>query len=393
MIGEIPIVGIFLKNILEKKYDINNIRSNSIFIFDNFERIEWTKYENVIGSITTNYENAISKYDIAVGIIDELIEKYKMKVIIIGNESEMVPNYMYDTFICKLGCKKYTIIPKVKVFENIWYEILDQIIIENSYKEIFLKILGEVKFASEIIWKMSNKNNIRLLYKTIYNYITFIVILKESNYEFDENINEIVSIYYTNFIVNLWSYHGVEKLKEYESIGLYFEKEGVKKKETKYSYLAMINAMWCSNRELLKLWQNLEQNNYELKESLERYKRNYKSVYISKKNCTSYDLNIEKIDFEDWFCLLTFAKEEFKNNAIKLLNKGAMKYESIDVIADIMDRYKAEELFRKDNELLLSFFNNLYNNTEIKSHVDRLERFHESFKKCNELYKELNSNM
>ena len=184
-----------------------------------------------------------------------------------------------------------------------------------------------------------------------------------------------------------------KKLKEYESIGLYFEKEGVKKKETKYSYLAMINAMWCSNRELLKLWQNLEQNNYELKESLERYKRNYKSVYISKKNCTSYDLNIEKIDFEDWFCLLTFAKEEFKNNAIKLLNKGAMKYESIDVIADIMDRYKAEELFRKDNELLLSFFNNLYNNTEIKSHVDRLERFHESFKKCNELYKELNSNM
>ena len=390
LIGEIPIIGAFLKNILEKKYDINNIKNNSIFIFDNFERIEWSKYGKVVGHVTVNYGNAISKYDIVVGVIDELIEKYNMKVIIIGNEREMVPDYFYDTFICKLGCKKYTIKPKEKVFEDIWYEILDKEIVKKEYREDFIKILKEVKNSSEIIWKLSNKNNIRILYRTIYNYISYILFLKEIGYEFNNDINEKISIYYSDFMVNICNYNEIEDIKEYDSIGLFFEKQSVRGNRKEYYYLADINAMWCVNRETLYLWKNMEENYFKLKEKQTELLESYRNNYISKKNCMNLDLNIKKLEVEDMFCLLKFQKQEFRSNAIKFLQQGVINFKNIDNVAYLMDTYKVEEFFKEDSELILCFFNCLYNKENVKAHILRLEKEHESFKKCNQMYNELN---
>ena len=390
LIGEIPIIGAFLKNILEKKYDINNIKNNSIFIFDNFERIEWTKYGKVVGHITVNYGNAISKYDIVVGVIDELIEKYNMKVIIIGNEREMVPDYFYDTFICKLGCKKYTIKPKEKVFEDIWYEILDKEIVKKEYREDFIKILEEVKNSSEIIWKLSNKNNIRILYRTIYNYINFILFLGEIGYEFNNDINEKISIYYSNFMVNICNYNEIEDIKEYDSIGLFFEKQSVRGNRKEYYYLADINAMWCVKRETLYLWKNMEENYFKLKEKQTELLESYRNNYISKKNCMNLDLNIKKLEVEDMFCLLKFQKQEFRSNAIKFLQQEVINFKNIDNVAYLMDTYKVEEFFKDDSELILCFFTCLYNKENVKAHILRLEKEYESFKKCNQMYNEIN---
>lgn len=392
LIGEIPIIGAFLKNILEKKYDINNIKNNSIFIFDNFERIEWAKYGKVAGHVTLNYENAISKYDIVVGVIDELIEKYNMKVIIIGNEREMVPDYFYDTFICKLGCKKYTIKPKEKVFEDIWYEILDKEIVKKEHREDFIKILEEVKNSSEIIWKLSNKNNIRILYRTIYNYISFILFLNEMGYEFNNDINEKISIYYSNFMVNICDYNEIEDIKEYDSIGLFFEKQSVRRNRKEYYYLADINAMWCVNREKLYLWENMEENYFKLKEKQIEFLESYKNNYICKKNCMNLDLNIKELEVEDMFCLLKFQKQEFRSNAIKFLQQGVINFKNIDNVAYLMDTYKVEEFLKDDSELIVCFFNCLYNKENVKAHILSLEKGHESFKKCNQMYNELNSN-
>lgn len=388
LIGEIPIVGVFLKSILERKYDINNLKNNSIFIFDNFERIEWSQYGKSMGNITTNYENAICKYDIVVGIIDELIEKYKMKVIIIGNEEEMVPNYMYDTFICKLGCKKYNIIPKYKIFEDIWYEILNKIIMKNSDREEFIKILEEVKMSSIIIWKLEKNNNIRILYKIIYNYINFILFLKGENYRFDEYINEKISIYYTNFLINLKDYYMLNEIRSYESIGLYFEKKLINEKDTKYTYLTMINAMWCSNRNIKNLWENLENNYYEIKIQHENFMKEYRKKYISKKNCIDTDLDLDVIFVEDLFCLLKFGKREFRENAMLFLDKGIVEFKDINHVGNMMNLYKINSIFEKDKELLIKFFERLNNKYDMKSCTDRLSRAYVSFKICNDLYKE-----
>jgi len=391
LIGEIPIVGVFLKNILEKKYDINNIKRNSIFIFDNFERIEWSQYGKFTAEITTNYENAISKYDIVAGIIDELIEKYKMKVIIIGNEEEMVPNYMYDTFICKLGCKKYNIVPKYKIFEDVWYEILNKTIMKNSDREEFINILEEVKMSSTIIWKLEENNNIRILYKIIYNYINFILFLKEENYRFDEYINEKISIYFTNFLINLKDYHMRSEIRSYESIGLYFEKKFINEKNTKYTYLSMINAMWCANRNTISLWENLENNYYEIKSQHENFMKGYKNKYISKKNCIDPDLSLDVMFVEDLLCLLKFGKKEFRENAIKFLDKGIIEFKSVDHVGRMMNDFKIESILEEDRELLIKFFDCLSSKHDIKSCADRLSRAYESFKKCYNLYKEINS--
>lgn len=392
LIGEIPIVGMFLKSLLEKKYDINNIKENSIFIFDNFERIECSKFDGPVNTKTNNYKNAIIKYDIVAGTIDELIEKYNMKVVIIGNEKEMVKDYVYNTFICKLGCKKYTIAPSYKVFDDIWIEILHNNIILPEEHNMFLKILEEVKIASLLLWELSNNKNIRMLNKIIYNYVSFIITLKRNNYEFDENINEMVSIYYTNLIINLFGNEVVEKFREYESIGLHFEKAGMNSEKSNYFYLANVNAMWCSNSYMINLWKNLEQNYYGLSERILAYKQNYPREYISKKNCNSSDLCIEKIHFEDLICLLAFAKSNFINNAIKLLKNSEVIIDNAVDVAKLFEMCKIENTLKKNKKLLVSLFDCLYNNLETKSIIEIYNNTSNSFKRCNDKYKEIISN-
>ncbi|MBQ6992113.1 MAG: hypothetical protein IJN50_04290 [Clostridia bacterium] len=390
LIGEISIIGLFLKKILEKRYDINNIKKNSIFIFDNFERIEWVRYGRQLGTTKTNYENAIGKYDIVVGIIDELIEKYKMKVIIIGNESEMVPNYVYDTFISKLGCKKYTIIPKEKIFKDIWNEIIEKEIISEQYKKEFANILEEIKQPSEIIWRLSGNNNIRILYKILYNYINFMVFLFEIDYIFNDEINEKISIYYTNLFINLDRY--VEEIKEYESIGLFFAKRSKNRREAQYGCLSDIDAMWCSNTKLSKIWRNLEESHYELNELHQKFISEYKRKYISIKNCTNSDLDIEILDIDDMLCLLTY-NENFRNNAIMLLNNDKIDFSSIFILVSTLEKYDLEKILKRDKELINLFFDKLREKYGIgfKQEIEKNSKESEKFKKIYQIYEEINS--
>lgn len=314
-----------------------------------------------------------------------------MKVIIIGNEEEMVPNYMYDTFICKLGCKKYNIVPKYKIFEDVWYEILNKTIMKNSDREEFINILEEVKMSSAIIWKIEKNNNIRILYKIIYNYINFILFLKEENYSFDEYTNEKISIYFTNFLINLKDYHMLGEIRSYENIGLYFEKKFINEKNTKYTYLSMINAMWCANRNIISLWENLENNYYEIKSQHENFMKGYKNKYISKKNCIDPDLSLDVMFVEDLLSLLKFGKKEFRENAIKFLDKGIIEFKDVDHVGRMMNCFKIESILEDDKELLIKFFGCLSSKHDIKSCADRLSRAYESFKKCYNLYKEKTS--
>ena len=388
IIEEIPIVGVFLKNILEKKYDINNIKENSIFIFDNFERIECAEYDGPGNSKGNNYQNAIVKYDIVAGIIDELIEKYNMKVIIIGNEREMAPKYALNTFICKLGCKKYSIIPDEKVFEKIWLELLEKMITKISNRTLLLKVLNEVKDSSLIIWKMSFNQNIRILYKAIYNYFSFIVLLSENKYKFNEDINEIISIYYTNLIINLFNSRNLEFFSLYESIGLHFEKEMVINNKKIYEALSNINAMWCSNKEINDKWMNLEQYYYEIIKHLEIIKVNALKYYISRNNYCDNNLKVEKIKLNDFIFLLKYGKIDFYNNANKLLKNNAVIINDLDDIPRIIDDYKLEDILNDNNELLVNLFDYIYKkdkNMRTSYYRDR----YNSFAKLDNKYKQL----
>lgn len=81
--------------------------------------------------------------------------------------------YIYNTFICKLECKKFTIKPKEIILEEIWNKIVLKEIDTSEYKSEFNTIFNEIKENTNIIWKYSRINNIRILHKTLYNYVDF----------------------------------------------------------------------------------------------------------------------------------------------------------------------------------------------------------------------------
>lgn len=199
LIKKIPIVGEFLKSVLEKKYDINNIKKGSIFIFDNFERIGCIDKK---ANESNKYDLEL-KYNIISGIINELIENYKMKVIIVCNENEMLANYVSETFIYKLECKKFHINPNVDILNKIWGEMMKLEVDTKEYEEKFKEIYKNIEKATNKIFEEFGKKNVRILRSSIYSFIEILLVLYKGGYDFSKNDYEEYSIFYTILLINI----------------------------------------------------------------------------------------------------------------------------------------------------------------------------------------------
>ena len=124
IINKIPIFGDFLSGLLKNDYEIKDIPENSIFIFDDFERI----IPYGIKEMNANIEYQIlSKYNIVIGVINDLIDRYNMKVFILCNTNEINNDFVHNVLEGKLNCKKFEIENDRKVFLNLTERAL------NSY--------------------------------------------------------------------------------------------------------------------------------------------------------------------------------------------------------------------------------------------------------------------
>ena len=356
IIEKIPIIGAFLKNVLEKKYDINNIKKGSIFIFDNFERIEVCdcSYNNGIKTVENDVE-VLSKYNIVSGTIDELIETYKMKVIIIANENEMVPGYVYDTFITKLACKKYTIKKKDFIFSEIWNNIISkEINVEEKYKKVFEEIFENVEENTLKVWKDCKCENIRILHKCLYNYVNYILYLLQNNHSFDSRIDEKLSIYYTNLLVNLNYNFRRLKIKQGENIGLSYLRNVDKCDNSIFE----IDAIWFTDNDINKKWINLEQNNFEMRQLIEEIlsKTNCDIKYLTPRNCLNKEIKIDKINLDNIMLLLIIKGEDFIENAIKIFNTASIYNFETNSIRENLRNDVVRAMFINNTELRNSFF-------------------------------------
>lgn len=156
----LPVIGDAINKFLKKTYSYSSIRKGSIFIFDDFERItsryidekkekELYRHSPFLfhSSLRNNHESQLeeikkefesigkafyqmqtdennkieqadaNKYIAIIGFINELIETYQMKVVIICNSDILGEKFIHDVLRSKLNCIEYkkTMAPEVKL--------------------------------------------------------------------------------------------------------------------------------------------------------------------------------------------------------------------------------------------------------------------------------------
>lgn len=382
IIEKIPIIGNFLKKILEKRYDINSLKSNSIFIFDNFERI--APYIEVVNNkgefikIENEYD-ILSKYNIVTSTIDELIEKYNMKVIILADDTIMIPNYIQNTFIFKLGCKRYTIKKSKTIFIDTWNKIIDSDERLQKYKEELNNIFEQINSIAQEAWELTINENVRILSKCVYNFIFFYLYLLENEYKFDEENNEILGIFYTNFIINITNISDnsnfFKEIKIGQNISEYTEHIINKNNSFYYDMLLYeaVDVMWYTKEFDYIKWKNLEQNYKYIMDSLKRIKEKYNYSYITKFNYKTKIIESGKEINFDILCKIIHYNDEISMNlAMEILEKSKITFEylsnyktsnidfrKICYINDMISEYNITPILKNNIELLKLLFNML----------------------------------
>lgn len=175
----IPLVGDALYKVLKKSYRYTSVPKGSVFIFDDFERItarmcmeesnsraEYfsSRMYHQIGDVDSEKQafSAISegfketerafdkirdfsdrqldkqdydKYIAAVGMINELVEVYGMKAIIICNSDMLGEKFIYEVLRSKLNCIEYKKIITVEVTKTVMDTVLQSIHLEDGGRQ------------------------------------------------------------------------------------------------------------------------------------------------------------------------------------------------------------------------------------------------------------------
>lgn len=166
LIQYIPIVGPPIHSLFKQSYSLSNIKKNSIFIFDDFERIsaiglkshyidrnyysntdikgfndinkEFQKIQKSISRIQKNenerhYFENYQRYNVVTGLINELVETYDQKAIIICNVDILGYEFVDVVFRGKLDCITYTKTIDYQSINNLCEQILSNQVFSNTH--------------------------------------------------------------------------------------------------------------------------------------------------------------------------------------------------------------------------------------------------------------------
>lgn len=223
----IPFIGDLLYKLLGRDYDFYDIKDNSIFIFDDFERISINdisnsknpkvykrnpflksdlkkygleKIDNEYENIEKGFDNLISsnnqqikhsyleKYNTICGLINELSESLHAKIVIICNTDTIPLDYLDNILLGKLNCIKYS----MPLINDNTEEIINQAIKNYIFKDDTLKkdlkifLLESNKKFGEEIMKLLNYN-LRFYITFINNYLSTLLHI-ETNTVFKSSI-------------------------------------------------------------------------------------------------------------------------------------------------------------------------------------------------------------
>lgn len=182
LIQYIPLVGQPIYTFLKDSFTLNNINQNSIFIFDDFERItviglneyqheqdnyyinpayykktpflgrkidsrELDKeFENIekgmqkVKKIEEDriYTETFQKYNVVTGLINELVDSYNLKVVIICNIDILGYKYLDLIFRGKLDCINYIKSVDISTFNSVFNDILNNQVFNRPEQKVLV---------------------------------------------------------------------------------------------------------------------------------------------------------------------------------------------------------------------------------------------------------------
>ncbi|WP_243821205.1 P-loop NTPase fold protein [Bacillus thuringiensis] len=241
----IPAFGKPLFSMLKGSYSLNSIPKGSIFIFDDFERItslgintngriqqsykkdtfmlsdyagtqksrefkeikkEFEKIErafdkydkhNEMISITDN----LQKYNVATGLINELIENYKVKVIIICNVDILGYGFVDTVFRGKLDCITYNKCIDKNSIESIFNSIFENQIFSNkTVKELVSHVINDLIVDFEKVWSSNDNSNLREVKSVIQAFLDTTNIIGS---KVNLNKDYLFSLFYSIYVVGV----------------------------------------------------------------------------------------------------------------------------------------------------------------------------------------------
>jgi hypothetical protein len=236
-IKAIPILGDGIYNIIKPRYELKDMKKKAIFVFDDFERITQSTilendnrfYHNPIHNSSVKELNEIhkridkltdemtgfrrnnsnmmiqpllEKYNIVAGLINELIEIYDMKVIVVCNTDKISPKFYFDIFNEKLAAIKFNIEGKNNFILRLIVEKTESIKSMPDDKKI--QILGFFTTNMNMIralWKDTGFSNLRILSGIITAFIDLV-----DRIELDDILSIEKDVFYSIFVGHIAYY-------------------------------------------------------------------------------------------------------------------------------------------------------------------------------------------
>ena len=248
----LPVIGEAIGNFLKKNYGYDSEKSGSVFIFDDFERItsraihidysdalyhkspfllnharggnslrEFADIEKEFTSVQKafNKVNDLSnrqliredydKYIAVVGLINELIETYGMKVIIVCNSEILGERFVHDVLRSKLNCIEYKKTISKEAKESVLLELIKMKELDDKGKqECLADYLDIIKEQLEQLVEKSLFSDLRLYSGLLEAFIHIASMFQESQLsaEFLNSLLNSVIISHTAYYNNSFSY-------------------------------------------------------------------------------------------------------------------------------------------------------------------------------------------
>lgn len=216
-ISYIPIVGEFLMSVLGKKYGYGSAKKNSIFVFDDFERLashidgaiystggynNYTKNDDSeAGKISSSLKEVnekqlvkqdLDKYLVITGIINEMIEIYKYKVIIVCDTNRLGERFVSEVLRSKLNCIEYKVRITEDSAQSLSKQIVDRFVMEDKDKHMlvakFIRRL-DMRFIGMAI----SLNNLRFLGNLIEAFVIAVDLFEVSALQTEGFMESILS--------------------------------------------------------------------------------------------------------------------------------------------------------------------------------------------------------
>lgn len=431
MIQYIPLIGPLVYSFLKETFSLNNIKSNSIFIFDDFERItaigltasyyDSNKFyrNNLLyktnpslgrkinnSDLAKEFENIekgmlkiqkleeekyfsenFQKYNVVTGLINELVDSYDLKVIIICNVDILGYSYLDLIFRGKLDCINYAKSVDFKTIKSVFDDIFNNQVFNNDENK---KIVGDffdlIAEDFKQVVEVYGRTNLRYVRTIIQSFVETINLLFVNNISC--NNDYCISLFYSIFVSKiLHDENDIGKLKNFETGGnlcfyvdlCFYSQENKllqalsqSKFSSKMRWAGLApSSFWIMNMSKPKNWntQFEEFGNYIFSE--EEY-----NLFINKTFKTNQLYLIEHI----LYLLRYFRRNNRDRNDTDILTKNIIDYiEHIDVDSLLMD---SENLYSPD--IVDTILNKIYT---ITGGAMYQEIFKEIYQKLYQKYK------